>query len=107
MDRNGQYVSDPQFGVWLARRLAIDPDRALHHQVRAIAARAKDAGTPKPLVETLPVPVFYVCYRTPPLRRAARAANGPLAGFADGNASGAIGRRRRSGISMGGAGGPC
>jgi hypothetical protein len=106
LDRNGQHIPDPQFGVRFAGGLAVDPDRALRDQLGAIGARAKDAGTPEPLVETLPVPVLYVGYRTPPLRSTAKAANGPLDGFADG-ASGKIGRRRRNGISIGGAGGPC
>jgi hypothetical protein len=107
MDRNGQHVPDPQFGVRFACGLAVDPDRALRDQIGAIGARAKDAGTPKPFVETLPVPVLYVSYRTPPLRRTAKAANGPLADFAEGGASGTSERRRRNGISIGGAGGPC
>jgi hypothetical protein len=107
VDRDRQHVPDPQLGVRLAGRLAIDPDRALRDEVGAIGARAKHAGTPEPFVEPLPVPVLDVSYRTPPLRRTARAANGPLAGFADGDASGMTGRRRRNGITIGGAGGPC
>jgi hypothetical protein len=107
MDRNGQHVPDPQLGVRLAGGLAVDADRALRDEVGAIGARTKDSGAPQPFVEPLPILVLDISYRTPPLRRTASAANGPLAGFADGGASGTIGRRRRNGISMGGAGGPC
>jgi hypothetical protein len=107
MDRYGQHVPNPQLGVRLAGGLAVDPYRALRNKVGAIGAGAKDAGAPEPFVEPLPIPVLDVSYRTPPLRRTARAANGPWAGFADRGTSGTSGRRRRNGISMGGAGGPC
>jgi hypothetical protein len=107
VDRNGQHVPNPQLGMRFAGGLAVDPDRALRDEVGAFGACAKDAGTPEPFVETLPVPVLDIGYRTPPLRRTARAANGPFAGFVDGGASGTSGRRRRNGISIGGAGGPC
>ena len=87
------------------RLIRIEP---CSHQVRAIRARAHDPGTPQPLIQPLPVLVFYVGYRTPPLRSAARAANGPPATFiGDTGAPVTAGRRRRSGISMAGAGGPC
>ena len=92
----------------LARGLTIKPDRTLQHQVRAVGSRTHDSGTPQPLIQPLPVFVFYVGYRTPPLRSAARAANGPPGTFiGDTVAPVTTGRRRRSGISMAGAGGPC
>jgi hypothetical protein len=107
MDRNGQHVPNPQPGMWFPGGLAVDPDRTLRDKIGAVGTRAKNAGTPQPFVESLPVLILDVGYRRPPLRRTAKAANGPLAGFADGAPGIAAGRRRRSGISIGGAGGPC
>ena len=105
VDGDGQDVPYPQFCVGLVRRLTIDPDRAFRRQPGAIGARAHDPGTPKPLVQTLPVAVLGVFYRAPPCRKAASAANGPVdTGIV--TRGSATGRRRRSGISIAGAGGP-
>src|ERR1700694_3557023 len=90
-----------------ACRLAIDSDRALGYQVHAIRTRTHDASAPEPLVEALPVPVFNVSYRAPPLRNAASAANGPPDSSNGAGATGTTGRRRRNGINIAGAGGPC
>ncbi|MEA2738584.1 MAG: hypothetical protein QOH05_1891 [Acetobacteraceae bacterium] len=104
--RNGQHVPHPQFGMRLDGRLAVDPDRTLRHQPGTVGARAHHAGTPEPLVQTLPVAVLGVGYLAPPRLNIASAANGPLAAGA-GVAASITGRRRRSGISIAGAGGPC
>jgi hypothetical protein len=106
MDGDGQYIADAQFRVRLGGGLTIDADRTLRHETSAIRTSPQDAGAPQPFVQPLPVLVFDVGYRAPPLRRAARAANGPLADLAGGGASGLTGRRR-NGSSIAGAGGPC
>jgi hypothetical protein len=87
--------------------LTIDADRTLRHQTGTVCAGTHDAGTPEPFVQPLPVLVFPVGYLAPPILRVAKAANGPLATFTGGGASGKTGLRRRNGSSIAGAGAPC
>jgi hypothetical protein len=106
MDGDGQHVANAQFRMGLSSDLTIDADRTLCDEIGAVRPGSQDAGTPQPFVQPLPVLVFDVGYRAPPLRRAANAANGPQADLAGGVAPGVIGRRR-NGSSIAGAGGPC
>jgi hypothetical protein len=60
MHRHRQHIADPQPGMGLVRRLAVDADDALGRQRGAIAACAQEPGAPEPLVQPLPVPVFLL-----------------------------------------------
>ncbi len=104
--RDRQHIPDPQFRMRFDSRLPIDANRPLRDQPGTIGARAHNAGTPQPFVQALPVPVLCIRYRAPPRLRAASAANGPPATRMGAGSSGA-GRRRRNGVSIAGAGGPC
>ncbi len=105
VDRDGQHIPDPQLRMWFDGRLPIDPNRAFGNQIGAVRASLHDPGTPQPHVQPLPIAVFRILYREPPCRKAASAANGPEDTVTGGGGS-ATGRRRRCGISIGGAGGP-
>jgi len=60
MHRHCQHVADPQPGMRLVGRLAVDTDNALRRQRGAIAACPQETGAPEPLVEPLPVAVFLL-----------------------------------------------
>ena len=78
--------------------------RPCAHQSGAIGPCPHEARAPQPLVQALPVAVFGL--RDPVQRfNAASAANGPRACTRAGGAT-TTGRRRRSGASIAGAGGP-
>ena len=105
MHRHRQHVADAQPGMRLVGGLAVDADRASGHQRGAIAALTHEPRAPEPLVEALPVAVLGLgdgglpSASAPPVRRMGHA-RAPVARPL------ATGRRRRSGSSMAGAGGP-
>ena len=83
--RQSENVSDPESGVGLVGRLAIDAHRSLAHQAGAVAARPHEAGAPEPFVQPLPIAVLVLThpyaeprYDAPARSRSeASAANGP------------------------------
>src|SRR5262249_14698557 len=103
--RHGQHIAQPETGVRLVGRLAVDADTSLGHQGGAVAAGSHETRAPQPLVQALPVAVFlfrHAAYRF----NAASAAKGPFASIARVVRAGGAARRRRIGASIAGAGGP-